>query len=159
MFLFGVGDHVVPHVRADPNTLRRVLMNLIENSIKYTPDGGLITLSGSHSEDYATVSVTDNGRGIPHQDLPILFNKFYIGDPAPGSEGVGNADADLFEDGNVSGIGLGLYVVRWVMEKMDGQISVETEVGRGSTFTVHLPVWRESDGVEPEPPPGRRLNA
>jgi len=49
------------------------------------------------------------------------------------------------EDANVSGIGLGLYLARNVMEKMNGRISVETEVGRGSTFTLHLPVWRDGD--------------
>ncbi len=141
----------VPAVRADPNTLRRILMNLIENSIKYTPDGGLITVSGSGGEDFATVSVTDNGRGIPEQDLSILFNKFYRGDPTPGTDILGASETDLFEDANVSGIGLGLYVARWAMEKMDGRITVETEVGHGSTFTVHLPVWKESDGFdEPE---------
>lgn len=147
----------VPPVRADPNTLRRVLMNLIENSIKYTPDGGVITLSGSGGDGYATISVTDNGRGIPHKDLPILFDKFYRGDATPAPDAVGLSETDLFEDANVSGIGLGLYVARWVMEKMDGQISVETEVGRGSTFTLHLPVWTESDGDEQ--PSGRRSNA
>ena len=137
----------IPPVRADPNTLRRVLINLIENSVKYTPDGGLITLSARDEGDFATVSVKDNGRGIPHEDLPILFDKFYRGKPNFRAADTVSATTatDLLEDANVSGIGLGLYLARNVMEKMNGRISVETEVGRGSTFTLHLPVWRDSD--------------
>ena len=137
----------IPPVRADPNTLRRVLINLIENSVKYTPDGGLITLSARDEGDFATVSVKDNGRGIPHEDLPILFDKFYRGKPNFRAADTVNATTatDLLEDANVSGIGLGLYLARNVMEKMNGRISVETEVGRGSTFTLHLPVWRDGD--------------
>ena len=136
----------VPPVCADPNTLRRVLINLIENSIKYTPDGGLIKLSASGDDDFAAVSVADNGRGIPHEDLPILFDKFYRGQPAVRSAAAGSSKngADDFEDADASGIGLGLYVAAYVMEKMDGRISVETEVGRGSTFTLHLPVCSEA---------------
>jgi len=137
----------IPPVRADPNTLRRVLINLIENSVKYTPDGGLITLSARDEGDFATVSVKDNGRGIPHEDLPILFDKFYRGKPNFRAADTVNATTatDLLEDANVSGIGLGLYLARNVMEKMNGRISVETEVGRGSIFTLHLPVWRDGD--------------
>jgi signal transduction histidine kinase len=137
----------IPPVRADPNTLRRVLINLIENSVKYTPDGGLITLSARDEGDFATVSIKDNGRGIPHEDLPILFDKFYRGKPNFRAADTVSATTatDLLEDANVSGIGLGLYLARNVMEKMNGRISVETEVGRGSTFTLHLPVWRDSD--------------
>jgi len=137
----------VPAVRADPNTLRRVLINLIDNSIKYTPDGGLITLSGGRSDNFASVSVTDTGRGIPHQDLPILFDKFYRGNYPLSGSGIGSVTTttDFSEDEDVSGIGLGLYLARNVMEKMNGRISVETEVGHGSTFTLHLPVWKDRD--------------
>jgi signal transduction histidine kinase len=133
----------IPAVCADPKTLRRVVSNLIENSIKYTPDGGLIELSADVEDDNVAIRVTDNGRGIPKEDLPILFDKFYRGSPAPHSEAVAAAatDEEFLEDADISGVGLGLYLARDVMGRMGGRISVDTEVGEGSTFTLHLPIW------------------
>jgi signal transduction histidine kinase len=137
----------LPRVCADPKALRRVLSNIIGNAIKYTPDGGRIILSARAESDQVLVSVTDNGRGIPPEDMPVLFDKFHRGRPAPHSEAMQSAttDAEFLEDADVSGVGLGLYLGRNVMEQMGGKISVESEVGRGSTFTLHLPVWREGD--------------
>jgi two-component system, NarL family, sensor histidine kinase BarA len=134
----------VPPVCADPKALRRVLSNLIENSIKYTPDGGLITLFAYREGDFVSISVRDNGRGIPPEDLPVLFDKFHRGRPAPHSAAMRNATetAEFLEDADVSGVGLGLYLGKNVMERMGGRIAVETEVGRGSRFTLHLPVWK-----------------
>lgn len=130
---------------ADPKALRRVLSNLIENAIKYTPDGGRIIVSADEMEDQVAISVTDNGRGIPPKDMPILFDKFHRGRPAPHSAAMRDAstDAEFLEDADVSGVGLGLYLARNVMEQMGGRIGVESEVGRGSTFTLHLPMWRD----------------
>ena len=131
-------------VCADPKALRRVLSNIIENAIKYTPDGGRIIVSARETEDHVAISVTDNGRGIPPEDMPILFDKFHRGRPASHSTAMRNAttDAEFLEDADVSGVGLGLYLARNVMEQMGGRIGVESEVGRGSTFTLHLPLWR-----------------
>ena len=136
---------VVAPVCADPKALRRVLSNIIENAIKYTPDGGRITVSAHEMEGNVAISVTDNGRGIPPEDMPILFDKFHRGRPAPHSAVMRNAttDAEFLEDADVSGVGLGLYLARNVMEQMGGHISVKSEVGRGSTFTLHLPRWRD----------------
>lgn len=132
----------VPPVCADPKALRRVVSNLVENAIKYTPDGGLITLSAGRGEDgFVRISVTDNGRGIPPEDLPVLFNKFHRGRPVRADS---KTDEDFLEDADVSGVGLGLYLAKNVIEQMGGRITVETEVGRGSTFDLHLPVWTES---------------
>jgi signal transduction histidine kinase len=91
------------------------------------------------------ISVTDNGRGIPPQDIPVIFNKFHRGRPAPVAA-VGAPDAAPPELEEVPGIGLGLYLARNVIEQMGGRISVESEVGRGSAFTLHLPVWDEEEG-------------
>ena len=135
----------VAQVCADPKALRRVLSNVIENAIKYTPDGGRIIVSAQEEEDNVGITVNDNGRGIPPEDMPILFDKFHRGRPAPDSAAVRNAttDAEFLEDADMSGVGLGLYLGRNVMEQMGGRISVESEVGRGSTFTLHLPRWLE----------------
>ena len=136
----------VPPVCADPKELRRVLSNIVENAIKYTPDGGRIILSACEDDSQVAISVTDNGRGIPAEDMPILFDKFHRGRPAPQSAamGDGTTNAEFLEDADVSGVGLGLYLGQNVMEQMGGRISVESEVGRGSIFTLHLPLW--SDG-------------
>jgi signal transduction histidine kinase len=137
----------LPSACSDPKALRRVVSNLIENSIKYTPDGGLITISAHRENDFVCISVHDNGRGIPPEDLPVLFDKFHRGRPAPHSLAMRNAteDAEFLEDADVSGVGLGLYLAKNVIEQMGGRICVETEVGRGSRFDLHLPVWKKSD--------------
>jgi signal transduction histidine kinase len=133
----------VPPVCADPKELRRVLSNIVENAIKYTPDGGSIVLSALQQDGQVAINVADNGRGIPPEDMPILFDKFHRGRPAPHSEAMRGAttDAEFLEDADVSGVGLGLYLARNVMEQMGGRITVESQVGQGSTFKLHLPVW------------------
>ena len=141
----------VPPVCADPKALRRVLSNLIENSIKYTPDGGSIVLFAGRRGDFVGIGVRDNGRGIPPEDLPVLFDKFHRGRPATHSAAMRDAteDAEFLEDADVSGVGLGLYLGKNVMERMKGSISVETEVGRGSTFTLLLPIWNSENCENP----------
>jgi signal transduction histidine kinase len=143
----------IPRACADPKALRRVLSNVIENAIKYTPDGGRIRVAARAEGEEVSISVTDNGRGIPSEDMPVLFDKFHRGRPATHSEAMRNAttDAEFLEDADVSGVGLGLYLGRNVMEQMGGRISVESRVGRGSTFTLHLPAWREGGcGRQPD---------
>lgn len=134
----------LPAVRADQKALRRVISGLIENAIKYTPDGGHITLAARGAGDQVEISLTDNGRGIPPQDLPVLFDKFHRGRPAPVAAD-GALAAALPELEEVPGIGLGLYLAQNVIEKMGGHISVESEVGRGSTFILHLPAWSKGE--------------
>ena len=142
----------VPPVCADPKELRRVLSNVVENAIKYTPDGGRIILSAAQEESHVVINVTDNGRGIPAEDMPILFDKFHRGSPAPHSAAMaeGTTNAEFLEDADVSGVGLGLYLARNVMERMGGRITVESEVGRGSTFKLHLPLWNNGGCNKPE---------
>ncbi|MBK9154333.1 MAG: HAMP domain-containing histidine kinase [Chloracidobacterium sp.] len=138
----------VPSVCADPKALRRVLSNLIENAIKYTPDGGVISLYARVDDGFVLIEVTDNGRGIPLEDLPVLFDKFHRGRPAKHSAAMSEATeyAEFLEDADVSGVGLGLYLGKNVVERMGGDISVETQVGHGSTFTIRLPLWGTDRG-------------
>lgn len=139
------GGHEGVAVCGDPKALRRVLSNIIENAIKYTPDGGRIVVSAAEKGSEVAITVTDNGRGIPPEDMPILFEKFHRGRPATHSAAMRNAttDAEILEDADASGVGLGLYLARNIMAQMGGRITVESEVGRGSTFTLHLPAWRD----------------
>lgn len=145
-------SHQVSPACADPKELQRVLTNLIENAIKYTPDGGRIVVSAGEEQSEVLINVSDNGRGIPAEDMPILFDKFHRGRPAPHSEAIrnGTSNDELLEDADVSGVGLGLYLARNVIERMGGRITVESEVGRGSTFTLHLPLWNESGCNKPQ---------
>jgi len=113
-------------VDADPNWLERLVLNLIDNAIKFTPAGGTITVSVLRSEGSARLAVQDTGIGIAPDLIPQIFERFFRVDPArsPGVEGVG----------------LGLSLVKWIVVRHHGRIEVDSEPGRGSTFTVFLPL-------------------
>jgi signal transduction histidine kinase len=131
---------MLPEVLADRTVLRRVLCGLIENAIKYTPDGGRITLTAASGEGQVRINITDTGRGIMAEDIPHIFEKFYRGrapSPQPGTDTVEIAD----EVAEAPGVGLGLYLARTIIEEVGGQISVQSIVGRGSIFTISLPAW------------------
>jgi PAS domain S-box-containing protein len=115
----------VPAVAADRDKARQVLVNLVENAMKYSPDGGTVELRVEPDETSVNFSVRDNGLGIPPEEQARIFDKFYRLDPDM-TRGVG-------------GTGLGLYICRELVERMDGHISVESEPGEGSTFTFDLP--------------------
>jgi PAS domain S-box-containing protein len=109
----------------DENKLRQVLTNLIDNAIKYSPDGGEVEVLLAAEDDRCLIVVADEGLGIPSSELERIFEKFYRLDPQQ-TRGVG-------------GSGLGLYICRELVERMDGRLEVESEPGRGSRFTVALP--------------------
>lgn len=142
----------LPPVLADRSALRRVLCSLVENAIKFTPDGGRITLGARAMDDTIAISVTDTGRGIGPQDIPHVFEKFYRGNPDEVTNGGHSPEDEQSKDGadaDVPGIGLGLYLAHNIIAELGGRISVESASERGSTFTVHLPVYR-SDSIENE---------
>jgi two-component system phosphate regulon sensor histidine kinase PhoR len=118
----------LPHVTADWEGLIQVLTNLVENAVKYCDDGGAVTVSGRTVEDGEAVHilVTDTGPGIASKHLPRLFERFYRVDPGRSRER--------------GGTGLGLSIVKHLCEAMGGTVSVDSQPGRGSTFTVRLPV-------------------
>jgi len=113
----------LPAVSGDTEALRRVLRGLIDNAIKYTPEGGRITVLARADREMTAISVSDTGKGIPKADLPHVFDKFYRG---------------ASEDGT-SGVGLGLYLAQHIVGQLDGEIIVESKEGVGTTFTVRLP--------------------
>ena len=117
----------LPDVAADPIRLRRVLLNLLENAIKYSPEGGPVVLRVAPGDNRRLrLQVRDEGLGIPRGEQERIFEKFYRADPQL-ARGVG-------------GTGLGLYICRELVQRMGGEIQVESEPGKGSTFTVELPV-------------------
>jgi len=136
----------LPPVLADRSALRRVLCSLVENAIKYTPDGGRITVGARATADTIAFNVTDNGRGIATQDISHVFEKFYRGNPYDGANGGHSPEGQQLENDpetDVPGIGLGLYLAHKIIGELGGRISVESAARRGSTFTVHLPVYRD----------------
>jgi two-component system phosphate regulon sensor histidine kinase PhoR len=116
----------LPGIDVDPTKLRRVLLNLLENAIKYSPAGGPVVLGVDAQNGRLRLRVHDEGLGIPRGEQERIFEKFYRADPQL-SRGVG-------------GTGLGLYICRELVQRMGGEIAVESEPGKGSTFTVDLPV-------------------
>lgn len=123
----------LPPVRGDRSALRRAVCAVAENAIKYTPEGGRITLRAVRGAGgRVEVEVEDNGPGIRPEDLPHIFERFYRGR-------AGAADGQ-----EVPGIGLGLHLARVLVEGMGGSIEARSRVGRGSTFTLRLPVWRDT---------------
>lgn len=115
-------------VCGDRDRLRQVLLNLMANAIKYTKPGGVVTVSLSKDEASAQLAVKDTGLGIPAEDLPHVFERFYRGDKSRSRS----------KDG--AGFGLGLSIAYWIVRNHRGDIEVKSRVSRGSTFTVRLPL-------------------
>lgn len=118
-------------VLGDRTRLRQLFLNLVTNAIKYTPRGGRVEVSLSRREGIATVSVRDSGVGIAAADLPYIFDRFYRAD---------RARSRMAERG---GFGLGLAISQWIVQAHGGTITVQSRLGRGSTFTVALPLAGE----------------
>lgn len=112
----------VPDAMTDPDRIEQVLVILLDNASRYTPKGGTITISARNAKEKIQLSVTDTGCGIPESDLPHIFERFYKVDKSH-SEG---------------GTGLGLSIAQFIMEKLGETISVESEVGKGTCFTLTL---------------------
>ena len=126
----------LPPARGDRSALRRALCAVVENAIKYTPDGGRITLRAFLDGGHVGIEVEDTGPGISAEDLPHIFERFYRGHVSTG-DGPGSSDEQ-----EVPGIGIGLHLARVLVEGMGGSIDVRSRVGHGSTFTLRLPIWR-----------------
>jgi signal transduction histidine kinase len=112
-------------VSGDPDRLRDLFRNLIENAIKYSPEGGAIAIRAREEADGTIVEVSDSGIGISGDDLPYVFERFY------------RANSEAVEA--AGGSGLGLYIARAIVRAHGGKIHAKSESGRGTTFTVSLP--------------------
>lgn len=114
-----------PKVLADQGQLEQVLLNLLDNAIKYTPDGGDVTIQIAEAAKGVQISVSDSGIGIPSKDLPRIFERFYRVDEGRSRE--------------QGGTGLGLAIVKHIVQLHGGEISVSSQADKGSIFTVVLP--------------------
>lgn len=121
-----------PAVLADPQRLRQVLVNLVSNALRHTPDGGRITVSAAGKAGGLELAVTDTGTGIAPEDLPHVFERFYKADRSRTRRG--------------SGAGLGLAITRSLVQLHGGTIRAESAPGRGSRFVVELPGIGGADG-------------
>ena len=109
-------------VQADPDKLRQVVDQLVENAVKYSPGGGVVRIEARRRPNAVEVTIADEGIGIPAPHRERIFNKFYrVGD-------------------NPTGTGLGLFIARGLVSAMGGRIRVDSEEGQGSRFTFELPV-------------------
>ncbi|MBI3951612.1 MAG: heavy metal sensor histidine kinase [Acidobacteria bacterium] len=113
-------------VNADPLRLRQILINLIDNAIKYTPAGGRVTITAAQETDRVVIEVTDTGQGIPAEALLYIFDRFYRVDKGRSREHGGS--------------GLGLAIARSICELHGGRISVESSIGKGTRLHVEIPI-------------------
>jgi signal transduction histidine kinase len=116
----------LPAVRGESGYLRRVLDNLIGNAIKFTPAGEAVQVRLAQQDSHVVMEVTDTGIGVPAEELELIFERFY--------------QVDGSSRRRYGGVGLGLALVKQVVEALDGTVEVESELDRGSTFTVRLPI-------------------
>jgi two-component system OmpR family sensor kinase len=121
-----LGSEDQAQVMGDSDRLKQLFTNLLDNAIKYTPNGGEVTLSLVRDTQWVHVDIADTGAGIPEADLPKIFDRFYRVDKARSRDR--------------GGTGLGLSIVKWIVDAHSGRIEVKSEVGKGTTFTVSLPL-------------------
>ncbi|MCM8796204.1 MAG: ATP-binding protein, partial [Candidatus Omnitrophica bacterium] len=115
----------LPKVLADPTRLSQVILNLLDNAIKYTPDGGKVSISIFTKDKFVQVDIADTGIGIPQESLSRIFERFYRVDKARSRE--------------LGGTGLGLSIVKHIVLAHGGQVWVKSEEGLGSTFSFTIP--------------------
>jgi signal transduction histidine kinase len=121
-------DHNLPQVSGDPESLERALMALVDNAIKFSPRGGDVEIRLRKGKEQVLITIEDHGIGISPNTRPRIFDRFYH---------LEKHEGNLF-----GGIGLGLSITRQVIQQHKGTLEVESELNKGSTFTVSLPVWQ-----------------
>jgi signal transduction histidine kinase len=112
-------------VIGDEDRLKQLVLILLDNALKYTPANGHVTLGLQREASGSKITVRDTGVGIPPEDLPHVFERFYRADPARGRD--------------PGGTGLGLPIARWIVEQHGGKITLESQPGQGTLATVNLP--------------------
>jgi signal transduction histidine kinase len=124
-------DKQVPKIQADPKLIRIIFQNLISNAVKYTPNEGKIFVETEKEEKNILIKVSDNGYGIPKDQHDKIFSKLFR--------------ADNVQEKDAEGTGLGLYIIRSIVEQCGGQIWFESEKNQGTTFFVRFPLQGMSE--------------
>jgi heavy metal sensor kinase len=117
------------NIRGDASWIERVILNLLDNAIKFTPEGGRVKISVAAEDNQAVLRVQDTGIGIPPESLPRIFDRFYRAEPSRSKQ--------------IEGVGLGLALARWIVEKHRGRILADSQPGRGTTLSVYLPLSQD----------------
>jgi len=118
----------LPHASGDHESLERALMALVDNAIKFSPKGGDVRIHLNTNSETIGVAVEDHGIGISKENQSLIFDRFY--------------HLEKHEDNLFSGIGLGLAITRQVIKQHQGNLELESEPGKGTTFTMILPKWK-----------------
>jgi signal transduction histidine kinase len=119
-------DEPLPEINVDGNAIDRAVANLLDNAVKYSDGDRWIGVELARSGDEITIAVSDHGIGIPREELERIFERFH------------RVSTGLVHD--VKGSGLGLSLVRHIAEAHGGTVTVDSQIGQGSTFTIHLPI-------------------
>jgi signal transduction histidine kinase len=117
----------MPTFQADRDKVCQVLLNILDNAVKFTPQGGKIRIGAAVSGEHVMVTVTDTGIGIPRSDLPRLGERFYRVDKTRSRE--------------LGGTGLGLSIVKHLMEIMEGRMEIDSQLGKGATVFLYFPIF------------------
>ena len=115
----------MPYIKVDPDMITQCVINLMSNAMRYTPEGGWVIVTVGLDRKHLTISVSDTGIGIAKEDLSRIFGRFWRADASRARE--------------AGGLGVGLAVTKQIVERHHGFISVESELEKGTTFTIHLP--------------------
>lgn len=136
-----LGELEQVEINGDPDRLKQLALNLVDNALRYTPPGGHVAVDVVREGDWAVLRVRDTGSGIPAEHLPRIFDRFYR--------------VDRPRTRQAGGTGLGLAICQWVAEAHGGRIEVESVVDSGSTFSVYLPARAPASPTTRERPPVR----
>ena len=123
----------IPDVTADKEKLQQVIINIVSNAIKYTPKGGNVAITAKNSGEFFLISVSDNGIGIPKDDLPRIFERFYRVEKSRTSD--------------AGGTGLGLAIAKEIIDAHGGDIKIDSEIGRGTHVDVFIPYKTKLENV------------
>ena len=121
----------LPTVSSLSAWLRQIIINLLHNAIKFTPEGGKVWVRAKQQGDYVQIEVRDTGIGIAMPDIPKIFNRFYRVRPTSGEDS--------------GGAGLGLSIVQQLLLRSGGSVTVNSRQGDGSTFNVLMPIYEQDD--------------